>query len=535
MLHMLDIMRKHARNWLMKVILGIIIVVFVFYFGSLRGRQQAQMIAVLDDKPIVYVDFQKEYEDLLEMYRQRMGAALNEEVIKSLNIKRQAFDNLINQAVLLKKAEDMNIRVSDEDVRNLILSYPAFQRNGVFDNTLYERSLRANRMTPEQFERSQKTVMLTGQVESLIQEAIHVSEEETLAFYHLQNQKVNLDFIRIFPYSYIADVHPSKEALESFLQTNKGRFQVPEQFQIKYLLFSPGDYASDISLSDAEIRDYYERKREQFKKDNKIPPLVEVRDRIIDEMRQIAAMNRAQEKAREAHDTIYQEENFDLYATNKKLRIHTTGFFTLDNIPVELRSIKEIRKTMARLENNEISRVLQGNDGYYIIKISARRAPYLPKLKDIENEIEHHYKQQEAKKLAEKDANDLLTHLKKGDRIEALANNRGLTILQTGLFKPGKEIPKLGSSAEITEAVFQLSVKNPYPEKVFFVKDHYVVIRLHEIEKANERDFASQKEALAAYLLKIKQTEVLRRWLEKTREDFVKEGRLKFIRDVKDL
>ncbi|MBW2673708.1 MAG: SurA N-terminal domain-containing protein [Deltaproteobacteria bacterium] len=34
---MLQLMRKHARNWLMKVVLGIIIIVFVFYFGSMRG------------------------------------------------------------------------------------------------------------------------------------------------------------------------------------------------------------------------------------------------------------------------------------------------------------------------------------------------------------------------------------------------------------------------------------------------------------------------------------------------------------------
>jgi len=35
---MLQLMRTHAKNWLMKVVLGIIIVVFVFYFGSIAGK-----------------------------------------------------------------------------------------------------------------------------------------------------------------------------------------------------------------------------------------------------------------------------------------------------------------------------------------------------------------------------------------------------------------------------------------------------------------------------------------------------------------
>ena len=532
---MLDVMRKHARNWLMKVILGIIIVVFVFYFGSMRGRQEAEMIAVLDGKPIVYVDFQSSYQNLLDMYQEKIGGALTEELIKNLNIKRQAFDNLINQEVLLKKAEDMEIRVSNDDVKNMILSYPAFQRNGVFDNRIYEQNLRANRMTPEQFEGMQKKLMLTTQVENLIQDGIHVSDEEVLDFYRLQNQKVNLGYIRISPESYNTGIQPSKGELEEFLKANKERFQVPEQLQIKYLSFTAGDYASDVSLSEAEISDYYERKKEQFRKNNKVLPLADVRSEIVSEMKQRAGMNKALVEAKNAHDTIYQEENFDRYAAQKKFRIHTSGFFVIDDIPDELNSIKEIGKTLARLQDNEISRVLQGDRGYYIIKIAARRVPYLPKLGDIEKAVLSQYRHEEAKKLAKKEGEDILSRLKKGEKIDALARNKGLTISETGFFQPGGDIPKIGPSPEMTEALYQLSPKNPYPEKVYLVKDNYVIIHLRDTSQADEAGFASQKESIAKYLLGMKKTEALKAWLESTKSDFVKQGRLKFIRDFKDL
>src|SRR4030042_471681 len=130
---MLDLMRKHARNWLMKIILGIIIVVFIFYCGSRGGRQRAERIAVIDGKPIVYVDFQREHQNLIELYRQRLGQGLTEEILKSLNLKQQALDNLINQAVILEKAEELNVQVTDQDVKAAILSYPAFQRTGAFN------------------------------------------------------------------------------------------------------------------------------------------------------------------------------------------------------------------------------------------------------------------------------------------------------------------------------------------------------------------------------------------------------------------
>ena len=137
---MLDVMRKHARNWLMKTILGIIIIVFVFYFGSMGGRDRAERVAMIDGKPIVYAEFQREYQNMIEMYRQRFGQGLTDEMLKSLNLKQQALDNLINQAVIMKKAEVLNVRVTDDDIKAMILAYPGFQRNGAFDVAFLNQS-----------------------------------------------------------------------------------------------------------------------------------------------------------------------------------------------------------------------------------------------------------------------------------------------------------------------------------------------------------------------------------------------------------
>ena len=173
---MLNIMRRHARNWLMKLILGIIIVVFVFYFGSMGGRQRAERIAIIDGKPIVYADFQREYQNLLDMYRQRLGQGLTEEMLKAMNLKQQALDNLINQAIVLNKAEEMNIRVTVEDVKAAILSYPAFQQGNVFNERLYQQTLRVYKMSPEEFEELQQKMLITTRVEDLIQDGVKVSD-----------------------------------------------------------------------------------------------------------------------------------------------------------------------------------------------------------------------------------------------------------------------------------------------------------------------------------------------------------------------
>jgi peptidyl-prolyl cis-trans isomerase D len=189
---MLDIMRKHAKNWVMKLLLGIIIVVFIFYFGSMRDSDRTDTIAIFDGKAISNADFQREYQNLIDLYRNRFGGNLNEEMIKGLKLKEQATDNLIRQAIILAKADELNLRVSDEELRNSILSYPAFQRNGVFDQHVYEDTLRQNKMTPENFETMQRKVVITGKIQDLIISGVHVSDRELLDIYRMQKEKINV-------------------------------------------------------------------------------------------------------------------------------------------------------------------------------------------------------------------------------------------------------------------------------------------------------------------------------------------------------
>ncbi len=532
---MLDVMRRHARNWIMKLILGIIIVVFIFYFGSMGGRNQADRIAMIDGKSIVYVDFQKEYENLLDMYREKMGRALTEEMLKALDLKRQAFDNLINQVVLLEKARDLEIRISDDDVKKAILSYPAFQRGGFFDDRIYQQVLRANKMTPEQFEDSQRKLLLSAQAEDLIQGGIVASDEEALDFYRMQKEKLNLDFIEVSRSHFAEALKPAQADMEAYLKANEEKFRVPEQVQVRYLTFMVQDYAGTVIPSEAEIADYYDKHQENYRKKDKTLPLADVREAIIGEIRQGAGKAKALEAAKKAHDEIYQQENFDAYAAQKKLAVKTTDFSRINTPPEEFKSMDQWGKAVSRLQDGEISRVIQGDQGCYIFKIAARKAPYVPALREIASEVEKEFRKKEGDKLAKKKAEELFVGMKKGETMEALAKKSGLKVVETGFFQPGGAIPKLGSSTELTEALFQLSPQKPYPDRFFPVGDGYAIVSLRQRSKADEGDFASQKDAIVQYLSRAEKADVFKKWLEASRDALVKQGRLKIERDVKDL
>ncbi|HRT69829.1 MAG TPA: SurA N-terminal domain-containing protein [Syntrophales bacterium] len=528
-------MRKHAKNWLMKVLLILIIIVFIFYFGSSTGRQKAGDIATVGDKTISFVEFRKEYENLLELYRRQYGENLTEEQLKRLNLKQVAVDNLINQAVILQKAMDLNIEVSDEEVRNFIFSIPTFQRNGVFDNRVYQQVLRSLKMTPEEFEVSQKMGMIAAKIEGLIRESVMVSDDEAFDIYRIQNEKTDLAFLKIPCEGYRSRVKASTEDLEKFLAEQGDSFRVPERLQVKYLFLRAEDFEDSVSVSDEEVRDYYESHRESFKKKGgSAAPLAEVKGKIIAALRRDKAMDLAYREAKKARNTIYQEENFEEYARKHNITIHSGEVTAKANIPPELAAIEGLDQYLSALKPDQITPVLSTPSGYAIIKLVSRESSRTPKLAEIRGIVERRYVEEEARKLCRKEAEDTLRRLKAGVGMDEIAREKGLRIGDTGYFSPGVNIPGIGRSLEIAQAVYLLSEKKPYPDQPFLVDDSYVIVRFKG-RKMEAKDFDANKAAIKQFLYRHKENIYLQSWIAETKEALIKAGRIKFHEDVSKL
>lgn len=533
---MLDLMRKHAKNWVMKLLLGIIIVVFIFYFGSLRDRDQADTIAIFDGKAISNADFQREYQNLIDLYRNRFGGNLNEEMIKGLKLKEQATDNLIRQAIILAKADELNVRVSDEELRNSILTYPAFQRNGIFDQHVYEDTLRQNKMTPENFESMQRKVIITKKIQDLILSGVHVSDREVFDIYRMQKEKINVNYIKFSFKDYRDEVKPTQHALEAYFKEHNDEFRVPEQIQVRYLSFTAADYSTNSKVTDEDIKDYYERNKQRLSKNGGKPPtLAEVSEKIAAALRQIAGMSRAAEEARKAHDTIYQQENFDAYASSKGRPVQTSALFPASSIPPEFRSLADFSKNVFTLQKNEVSRVLSDDRGYYLFQIASRKPSYLPNVKEAEKEVASRYSEKESKMLCQKDAEALLERLKKGEAWEKIAKEKKDTAGETGLIVPGSEIPGLGASEQLTDALSQLSEAKPYPANILSLNGNSIILHFKERGKIDDGDFQTQKAELKKLVQELKKSETVNAWLEGIKASLIKEGRLKFTKDVKDI
>ena len=96
---MLSTMRKHAQSWLIKVALGLIVVVFVFYFGVSRYGQKAVKLATVNGEPIAHQEYSEVYNNMLRQAQQQYKDMLNDKLLQILNLKQRALDSVIDEKI----------------------------------------------------------------------------------------------------------------------------------------------------------------------------------------------------------------------------------------------------------------------------------------------------------------------------------------------------------------------------------------------------------------------------------------------------
>jgi len=123
-------------------------------------------------------EYRDTYDRLYELYRKIYQERLNDELLKKLDIKRKAVEEIIQRRLLLLEAKRMGIKVRDEEVRESILNSPAFQKDGRFNNELYLRILQLNHLTPEGFMQIQKEDLTLGKIRRILSDSVVVTDEE---------------------------------------------------------------------------------------------------------------------------------------------------------------------------------------------------------------------------------------------------------------------------------------------------------------------------------------------------------------------
>ncbi|NDY42434.1 hypothetical protein G3N55_06205 [Dissulfurirhabdus thermomarina] len=450
---MLEFIRRNVGSWIVKVILGLIILVFIPWgVGSLRSRR-AETLAEVNGEPILHKDFDLALERTRDRYRQIFGGTLPEHFEEQVHLKEQVLERLVTERVMRQAAEAVGVRVRDPEVQQAILSVPAFRSGGVFDQRLYRMALQNARMTPEDYEAEVRQQLLAEKLGALFATGITVGGDEARAYYGFQNEEIDVAYVRLAPADCRDEVRVDEAELEAWYRDHRERYRTEPRVRVRYLLFSRKSVGK-VTVPDDEVRAYYEEHKKEFE----VPERRRVRhilltvppgagEAVEKEVRARAeALRRRIEKGadfarlarRHSEDPATAKKGGDL------------GFITRGTM------VPAFDKAAFELEAGKVSAPVRTRFGWHLVKVEKIEPGRVKPFKEVAREIRRKLARRKAASALAARANAAYDEIFELGGLAAYAKRHGLSLETTGFFTRSAPAPVLGDDPDVLRNVFAL-------------------------------------------------------------------------------
>jgi len=278
---MITWMQKH-KKWLI-ITIWVSTIAFIgagfVGWGAYSYGDKASSVAKVGEVEISVGEYQKAYSRLYTQYAQLFGGQFDEEKAKMFGLKKQALQQLINQALILNLAKEYDISVSDEELTQKIITLPYFQTNGKFDKQLYKQLLSQNNISIKEFEEGLRKDLVVAKLIQLLPVTVTKTEEDIIQTKYNIADKIKYKLLT----SKNITVTPTKAELKQFWEPIKEKFKTLKQYKIAYITQPTVTKEYD----DTTLQSYYNENKTHFRgEDGKILPFDQAKKQVIQELNQ---------------------------------------------------------------------------------------------------------------------------------------------------------------------------------------------------------------------------------------------------------
>ena len=472
---MLRLLRKKetAKKAIFWILITVTTLAFVLWgAGAYKEKNKTPNFAGMIFKHRVsYREYQKARLACANNARLRFGDYYSK-IEAYLNLDYQAWVRLI----LLDYAKKERIKVSDKEVVEQIASIPFFVKGGRFSNEIYKTVVRRYlNVQPRDFEEQVRADIIINKIYEMAGKDVKVNDDELRQAYQNEFEETGIDYIKV----------------------------------------SPEEFKQKVTVSDDEIKGYYEKNKDYFKR----PQTVKVEHIGIPYAPDASsnAKQQAFDKLRFSYQRIKNAKDLKSVA-QEPLVYKQTGFFSSDE-PIEGIGFSANFSLYAfSLKENETSPIIQTPEGAYVLRVIEKKLPYIMAFNDVKEKIKaaiiEDKSLQEAKdKIQEyKNRCDAESKLDPAFDLKKAATLLGVEVKSSGLFKRSGRIADINDSKAIIDEAFKLKPKQI--SGIIAVPQGYFVIEQEKLVNIDEARFKAEKEAYSKKVLDQKKQEKINAFIE---------------------
>jgi peptidyl-prolyl cis-trans isomerase D len=446
-------LRKYSSSRGVKILYALLAISFIGWGVGVTRQSHLDVVAQVHGERIT----RRQLDDQTMMLQRRFqemlrGAALPQ----GLQLRGQALDQLIDDALLRHEADRLGIEVSEQDVLDVITSMPELQQDGRFNRELLERVLQIQRDRGE-FEAQVRQDLVNRRVRELVIDGVSVSDAEIEERYSQDREQVDLAFVRVPAADLAKTITLSDEELAKWVADNPDRYRTAPRVRVRYAAYQPKDFAALAAPSEDAVKAYYEAHRE-----DRFTAPEEIRARHIliklppdaDEKARAAARAKADDvlaKVKKGGDFAKLAEQLSEDAGTAS-KGGDLGLFPRGKM------VPAFDAAAFALEPGTVSEVVESPFGFHIIKVEEKVPAGAKPLDVVRQEIVDTLTEERGLELARKQADSDRREVVHGKRLAEVAGNR---LKETAPFAAGDEIPGVGRLKAFNDAAFALGPDQP--------------------------------------------------------------------------
>lgn len=451
---------RHLKFVLWGVVLVFVLLVFVDWGSGRAGGGRTNAAVRIGNREIGEQEFLRQVQRVQEIYQQQLGDSW-EQFRGQINVGEHAVRQIVDQQLMLDEADELGIVVSEEEVRDRILSIPAFtdQQGNFVGQEMYSRILQRSRTSPQDFEMGLREELQLQKLRTMMIEGVWVSDAEADRRIRQEREQASLKAVQFRYERFLSDVEVDEADAQAYFDANQEEFRRDEERVIRYLVVETNKLRRLLEVDDAELQTYYDEHRDQFREGEQVHAshvLIRVNPGATpDEVAE--AELRAEQVAKLARNGADFGELARVHSDDpgSKDSGGDLGWFGRG------RMVDEFEDAVFGAKPGDLLGPVKSQFGYHIIKMLGYRPDRVKAFDEVIDDVRFEYLEANAAAEAEVRAGELAKRLtaekpQTDEAWQAIADEDEAVVLnESPPFSSGDVIPGTGSDPAFTQQIFE--------------------------------------------------------------------------------
>lgn len=244
-------------------IIGILLAIPFVFFGSSSFGTVFTNYGKVNGLNVSALDVNIAINSVTSRLQQIYGDEFTVESLEEGIFNNLVRNEIVSQKALLYQVKQMNLVNSEDEAKRLIMSEPSFQTDGLFDQNIFEATIRQNGILPNEYIENIQNSSLVNDFLLAISDSSFQIEAELKNQIRLIEQERNIDFFKIDFNALKSSINPTLENALEYYESNQLLFMDDEKRSFNLLSISQDRFKELVDIPEDfienEYKDYLER------------------------------------------------------------------------------------------------------------------------------------------------------------------------------------------------------------------------------------------------------------------------------------